>query len=129
MHFSKWILVTGLVTLVNRRGGTLLIAKFLDASSVGTFAIASQISNMAAAELIAPIKQVLFPGYARIAHDIALLRKAFLDAYGLLVLVELQVAIGVGPPARVLVPLLLGPPWVPAGPVAVFPCLPGGRPP
>src|SRR3546814_3534618 len=34
MHFSKWILVTGLVTLVNRRGGTLLIAKFLDASSV-----------------------------------------------------------------------------------------------
>src|SRR3546814_3736725 len=45
MHFSKWILVTGLVTLVNRRGGTLLIAKFLDASSVGTFAIASQISN------------------------------------------------------------------------------------
>src|SRR3546814_1471271 len=33
MHFSKWILVTGLVTLVNRRGGTLLIAKFLDARS------------------------------------------------------------------------------------------------
>src|SRR3546814_2457615 len=100
MHFSKWILVTGLVTLVNRRGGTLLIAKFLDASSVGTFAIASQISNMAAAELIAPIKQVLFPGYARIAHDIALLRKAFLDAYGILVLVALPVAIGIGLTAR-----------------------------
>src|SRR3546814_15916719 len=68
MHFSKWILVTGLVTLVNRRGGTLLIATFLDASSVGTFAIASQLSNMSAAELITPITQVLLPGSARSAH-------------------------------------------------------------
>src|SRR3546814_9500351 len=71
---TRCALVTGVQTcalpIFNRRGGTLLIAKFLDASSVGTFAIASQISNMAAAELIAPIKQVLFPGYARIAHDI-----------------------------------------------------------
>src|SRR3546814_16697137 len=100
MHFSKWILVTGLVTLVNRRGGTLLIAKFLDASSVGTFAIASQISNMAAAVLIAPIKQVLFPGYARIAPDNALLRKAFLHPYGLLVLVSLPVAIRFRPTRR-----------------------------
>src|SRR3546814_2763915 len=57
MHFSKWILVTGLVTLVNRRGGTLLLAKFLEASSVGTFAIARQISNLPAPELLAPLQQ------------------------------------------------------------------------
>src|SRR3546814_2967316 len=81
---------------------------------------------MAAAELIAPIKQVLFPGYARIAHDIALLRKAFLDAYGILVLVALPVAIGIGLTARYFVPLLLGPKWVQAVPVIEILVISGG---
>src|SRR3546814_12504899 len=39
MNFSKWMLVTGIASFANRKGGTLLIAKLLDASAVGTFAI------------------------------------------------------------------------------------------
>src|SRR3546814_18372835 len=82
---------------------------------------------MAAAELIAPIKQVLFPGYARIAHDIALLRKAFIDVYGILVLVALPVAIGIGLTAEYFVPLLLGPNWVQAVPLIESLVISGGR--
>src|SRR3546814_16843280 len=81
---------------------------------------------MAAAELIAPIKQVLFPGYARIAHDIALLRKAFLDVYGILVLVALPVAIGIGLTAEYFVPLLLGPNWLQVVPVIPILLISGG---
>src|SRR3546814_13186972 len=81
---------------------------------------------MAAAELIAPIKQVLFPGYARIAHDIALLRKAFIDVYGILVLVALPVAIGIGLTAEYFVPLLLGPNWVQAVPIIQILVISGG---
>lgn len=126
MNFSKWMLVTGIASFANRKGGTLLIAKFLDASAVGTFAIANQIANMASAELIAPIKQVLFPGYAKIAHDIALLRKAFLDVYGILVLVALPVAIGIGLTAEYFVPLLLGPNWLQVVPVIQILVISGG---
>lgn len=111
MTFSKWIVVIGIATFANRKLSTVLIAKFLDAAAIGTFSIASQISNMAAAELIAPIKQVLFPGYAKIAHDTAALRRAFIDAYGILVLIALPVAIGIGLTAEYYVPLLLGPRW------------------
>lgn len=126
MNFSKWMLVTGIASFANRKGSTLLIAKFLDASAVGTFAIAMQISNLASAELIAPIKQVLFPGYAKIAHDTALLRKAFLDVYGILVLVALPVAIGIGLTAEYFVPLLLGPNWLQAVPVIEILVISGG---
>lgn len=126
MHFSKWMLATAIASFVNRRSGTLLIAKFLDASAVGTFAMASQISNIAAAELIAPIKQVLFPSYAKIAHDVALLRKAFLDVYGILVLVALPIALGIGLTATYFVPLLLGPNWVQAIPVIEILVISGG---
>jgi len=126
MHFSKWIIVTGIATFANRKVGTLFVAKFLDATSVGIFSIAGQISNMAAAELIAPIKQVLFPGYAQIAHDVVALRRAFVDAYGLLVLVALPLAIGIGLTAEYYVPLLLGPRWTGAVPLIEILVISGG---
>lgn len=109
--FSKWMLVTSIASFANQKVGTLIIAKLLDAHSLGIFSMATQIATMASAELIAPIKQALFPGYAKIAHDIPLLRKAFLDVYGLLVLIALPVAIGIGLTAEFFVPILLGHKW------------------
>lgn len=126
MHFSKWILVTGIASFANRKVGTFFIAKFLDAASVGIYSIASQISSLAAAELIAPIKQVLFPGYAQIAHDRSALRRAFIDAYSILVLVALPTAIGIGLTAEYYVPLLLGRRWADAVPVIEILVISGG---
>jgi lipopolysaccharide exporter len=126
MGFSTWMLVTSIATLASRKGGTLIIAKFLDAASLGIFSIAGQIANMASAELIAPVKQALFPGYAKLAHDTALLRKAFLDVYGILVLLALPAAIGIGLTAEFFVPLLLGPKWVDAVPLIEILVISGG---
>lgn len=109
--FSKWQLVTSIAAFANQKADTMIVAKLLDAHALGVFALAIQISEMAAAELIAPIKQALFPGYAKIAHDIPLLRKAFLDVYGILVLIALPAAIGIGLTAEFFVPILLGPRW------------------
>ncbi|WP_193369758.1 lipopolysaccharide biosynthesis protein [Pelagibius marinus] len=117
MNFSKWIVLTGIAAFINRKAGHFFVGKFLDAAAVGAFSIAGQIANMAAAELIAPVKQVLFPGYAQIAHDVAALRRAFIDAYGLLVLVSLPTAVGIGLTAEYYVPLLLGPNWIGAVPL------------
>lgn len=126
MTFSKWIVVIGVATFANRKMSALVVAKFLDAASLGIFSIANQIANMASAELIAPIKQVLFPGYAKIAHDPGALRQAFVDAYGILVLVALPVAIGIGLTAEYYVPLLLGPRWTDAVPIIEILVISGG---
>jgi O-antigen/teichoic acid export membrane protein len=111
MGFSKWMLVTSVADLASQKFGTLIIAKFLDTASLGIYSMANQIANIASTELIAPIKQALFPGYAKLAHDTALLKKAFLDVYGILVLLALPAAIGIGLTAEFFVPLLLGPKW------------------
>lgn len=126
MGFSKWMLATGIASFANEKLSTLIIAKFLDTTSVGIFSLAVQISDLASAELIAPIKQALFPAYATIAHDIVLLRKAFLDAYGLLVLVALPIAIGIGLTADLFVPILLGPKWIDAVPLIQILAVSGG---
>lgn len=124
--FSKWTLATSIATFVNQKLGTLAIAKFLDTHSLGIFSMAAEIANMAAGEMIAPIKQALFPGYAKLAHDTALLRRAFLDVYGILVLVALPTAIGIGLTAEFFVPILLGPQWNQAIPLIQILVVSGG---
>jgi O-antigen/teichoic acid export membrane protein len=126
MGFSKWMLASNIAGFVNDKTSTFAIAKFLDATSVGVFSLASQIANMASAELLAPIRQALFPGYAKLAHDTALLRAAFLDAYGILVLIALPTAIGIGLTAEYSIPLLLGPKWSDAIPLIEILVISGG---
>jgi lipopolysaccharide exporter len=126
MDFSKWMLMTSIGDMVSQKAGTFMIAKLLDTASLGVFSMSSQIANMASQELIAPIKQALFPGYAKLAHDIALLKKAFLDVYGILVLLALPAAIGIGLTAEFFVPLLLGPKWHGAVPVIEILVISGG---
>jgi O-antigen/teichoic acid export membrane protein len=126
MNFSKWMLATSILTFANRKADTFIIAKFLDAASLGVFALSRQISNMASAEIIAPIKQVLFPGYATLSHDLPLLRKAFLDAYAILVLVALPIAIGIGLTADLFVPILLGSKWLATIPLIQILVISGG---
>jgi O-antigen/teichoic acid export membrane protein len=126
MGFSKWLLISSVTFFGNQKVSTFIIAKFLDAGSLGIFSIANQISNLAAAELIAPVKQAIFPAYAKLAHDAALLRKAFLDVYGILVLLALPVAIGIGLTAEFFVPILLGPKWTAAVPLIEILVISGG---
>jgi lipopolysaccharide exporter len=126
MGFSKWMLMTSIADMVSQKAGTFTIAKILDAASLGIFSMSGQIANMASQELIAPIKQALFPGYAKLAHDIVLLKKAFLDVYGMLVLIALPAAIGIGLTAEFFVPLLLGPKWDEAIPVIEILVISGG---
>lgn len=124
--FSKWMLVTSIVTFGNRKADTVIIAKLLDAHSLGVFSMANQIANTASAELMAPVKQALFPGYAKLAHDTALLRKSFVDVYGILVLIALPIAVGIGLTAEFFVPVLLGPNWSDAIPLIEILVISGG---
>ncbi len=126
MDFSKWMLLTSIVAFANQKVDTFIIAKYLDAAAVGTWALSKQIANMASAELIAPIKQALFPGYSKLAHDITLLRKAFLDVFGILVLIALPAALGIGITADIFVPILLGPNWLSTIPLIEILVISGG---
>ncbi|WP_299614807.1 lipopolysaccharide biosynthesis protein [Pelagibius sp.] len=117
MNFSKWILATSVVGFVNNRADTFAVGKFLDVATLGLFSLASQIAALTTSELMAPIVRALFPGYAKLSHDQALLKKAFVDTYAILVLVAVPVACGIGVTAELFVPILLGSKWLGAIPL------------
>ena len=117
MKFSKWILATSVVGFINNKADTFAVGKFLDMATLGVFSLSLQIARLTTSELMAPIVRALFPGYAKLSHDPALLKKAFVDTYAILVLITLPVACGIGVTAELFVPLLLGSKWLGAVPL------------
>jgi lipopolysaccharide exporter len=117
LHFSKWLFVANIVALVNARADRVIIGKIAGTASVGIFAVAHEISTLATTELIWPIARALFPGYARMAKDMRLLARAFLDALGVIMLISAPVTMGIALMAEPIVRLALGPEWFAAIPI------------
>ena len=111
MNYSKWLMANSVLRFFQDRSDTFFIAKLAGASSVGVYTIAYEISNLALTEMVGPVQRALLPGYARFGADVARMRGAYLDAFGLMVLLALPVAAGIGVTADLLVPLFLGDGW------------------
>ena len=116
MNFSKWLLVSTVMTLLRKRMSALVIGRLAGLHMLGVFQVAHEISNLPTSELIAPIKRALYPGYARMGKDPELMGASFLNAFGLICLLAIPLSIGVNLTSDHLVYTLLGPNWVDAIP-------------
>ncbi len=115
--FSKWILINNGLSFFYRRSSTLLIGRLGGAESLGIFTLGSEIGAMPTAELIAPINRAVFPGYAKLASNVAKLREAYLKVTGLIILIAIPAAVGLSVIAEPLVLTLLGEKWRAASPI------------
>jgi O-antigen/teichoic acid export membrane protein len=111
-NFSKWYLVSNIVSYLALRCDTFVIGKLRGPESVGLYSAASEIAGLVSTELILPIHRVLNPGLAKIAHDGTALRSAFLKVLSVTALVSLPAVIGLGTVATPLVQIFLGPNWM-----------------
>jgi len=111
MNYSKWLMANSILRFFQDRSDTFFIARLAGTSSVGVYTIAYEISNLALTEMVGPIQRALLPGYARFGGDVVRMGRAYLDAFGLTVLLALPVAVGIGVTADLIVPLLLGDGW------------------
>jgi PST family polysaccharide transporter len=114
--FSKWMLITNLLTFVRERFANLIIGKLTNAQAVGFFIVAYDVTKLPTAELAAPINRAAFPGFARIAHDLPRLRGAFLKLLGAMSAVVIPAGAGVSVTAAPLVRVCLGERWMAAVP-------------
>lgn len=110
--FSKWLLANEYLVFISVNIDRLLIGKFLNAATLGMFAIAKEISSLASQELILPITRAIYPGYAKIAHEPEQLRAMFLDTLGLVFLFAWPMAFGLAAIAEPLVIVVLGEKWL-----------------
>jgi len=110
-HFSKWLLLNGIMGFSINRASTFVIAGALNASAVGLFTLSAEIASLIQQAAIAPLKRAFFPGYAKLG-DVEAIKSMLLRAHGIVVLFAAPATIGIGITAELFVPILLGERWL-----------------
>lgn len=111
-EFSKWVLAGSLSGFAYGRMDAFFIGKMLTTDTLGLYAVAREIADLASSEIIAPIRRVMLPGYAKVNTDPARMQSGFVDGFALILLIGAPLAIGIGLVADPLVRILLGDKWL-----------------
>lgn len=115
--FSKWLLLNNVLIFLNNRGTDFVIGRFSGASSLGLYSLAYELANLPTTELVFPISRAVFPGYARLAGNLAEMRTTFIQVLSLVALLTVPAGVLIGLVAEPLVMVLLGRRWLDAVPL------------
>ncbi|HEV2677309.1 MAG TPA: oligosaccharide flippase family protein [Aliidongia sp.] len=109
--FSFWTWATSIAGFTRDRSWTIVIGRFFDPASVGSFTMASEIGLLPTSELIYPICRALFSGFALARHEGTNLAPAFARTLGVLAIPVLPAAIGISAVGNYVVAFALGSQW------------------
>ena len=116
-HFSKWLFINNLLFFLNNQSANFILGKITGPQALGLYTISFEISNLPSTDLVAPINRAIFPGYSKMAHDLATLRQGFLNVFSAIATVALPVCTGIVLLAEPLVHVMLGEKWLEAIPL------------
>ena len=111
LSFSAWQLLSAIINTLRGKFGEIYIGRVMGAHSVGVYAMADELSSVAATEIAAPINRVAFSKYTSEARSVPALRDRYFQISGIIWTVGLPAAVGIGLCATDIVALLLGPQW------------------
>ena len=114
--FSQWLMVDHACRFISERVDQFVIGGLAGASRLGHYYMASEVSAMPTREVIVPAGRALIPTFAKLAHDAAASRRAFVNVVGIQALYAFPAGFGMSVVAADLVPILLGAQWVGAVP-------------
>ncbi len=112
--FSKWMITLQIANYFSSKFDRVLLGGAVPAAQLGHYTIGIEISQMTTSELVAPVSRALVPGMAKLQHVPKRLRAAFLKTLGATAIVTLPTGVGIILVADQLIPLVLGPQWMPA---------------
>lgn len=124
-NFSKWLLFNNTLYFLRHRASDFIIGKLAGPTALGTYSVAYELSSIPTTELVAPINRAVFPGYAKMAGDLAIMRQGYLDVIGLIALFAIPAAVGIAATSELLVFVLLGEKWAAAAPLIAILSLSG----
>ncbi|MBN2489376.1 MAG: lipopolysaccharide biosynthesis protein [Planctomycetes bacterium] len=113
---SQWLLLRSIGAYLDNNMHKILVGRRAGAGTMGAYSIADEISAMPSTELLAPLNRVLFPAFVRAKENLAELKRVFLLAQGVQVLVGIPASVGLALVAEEAVQVLLGEKWLPAVP-------------
>lgn len=92
----------------------LIVGRVLGAEALGYYTMAFRIPEMVIINVFYVLSSVTFPLYSRAREDIGRLRRGYLGSIRIQTAYGVCASLGVAAVAPVLVPVLMGPNWVPA---------------
>lgn len=113
---SQWMLAQNIGNYFDDNLHKLLVGRREDAAVMGGYSLAAEIAAMPSTELLQPLNRVLFPAFVAVKHDLDQLKRTFLLAQGLQVLVAFPAAVFLSYLAQDVVAVLLGAKWAAAAP-------------
>ncbi len=116
-HFSKWLLINNFLFFILHESSSFILGKIGGPNALGLFTISYEISNLPSTDLVAPINRAIFPGYAKMASDMGVLRQGFLNVLSAIAMFVLPIGAGIVLTADPLIHLMLGPKWGDAVPL------------
>jgi O-antigen/teichoic acid export membrane protein len=96
----------------------VIIGRFIGTAAVGQYRTAWRTVDLIAQGVIMPFSQVALPTLGRLQDDLPAFRKAYLRMTAVCSAVALPAIVGFSVLARDAIPLVFGPQWGPAAPVA-----------
>lgn len=112
-RFSRWMMIQNLASGLNERMPGFVIGREWDSSALAFFNLGRELAELSSTEIRAPIRRALYPGLAQIVERRARLAEVLVRSSGVLALVTLPIPLGMALVADDVVPLVLGPQWLP----------------
>lgn len=109
---SQWVLVRSISNFMDQKLHVFLVGGVATTGVTGGYTLASEISDVPATDLLAPINRVLFPAFAQAKDNMAELVALLLRAQAVQVMVTFPACIGFVMTAHEFVPVALGEKWL-----------------
>jgi len=116
LSISQWMLLKNIGVYLQNNLQNFFVGRWFPSSVLGSYTLAANISVMPSDELLAPFNRVLFPAFSKHQGNWPELKKLFLHAQSLQILIAMPASAGLALVAQEVVPLFLGSKWLAAIP-------------
>lgn len=113
---SLWMMLRSASGYLDSKLHQIFVGGRENATVMGAYSLADEIATMPTTELLAPLNRVLFPAFVQVKEDLGELKRVFLLAQSIQVLIGVPAGVGLALVAQELVPILLGEKWLSAVP-------------
>lgn len=115
--FSKWLLITNMLSMINDYLMVFLLGRIGGAASVGLYQVAGEVAALPASEVATPVRRVAYVGYAKVHDDTDKLRAQFLSGISLLLMMIVPASVGIAAAGELVTYVGLGSQWTAAVPI------------
>jgi O-antigen/teichoic acid export membrane protein len=115
LNFGLGTTLTRLANYAAMNGDYFVVGRYLGTVALGLYSRAYQVMTLPMYQFSMVVSSVLFPAYAQIQHDAALLRRAYLNSLALSAIVVFPLLTGMAIVAPELMTGVFGPQWAAAG--------------